>query len=80
MIYIDDYFFKIVPDVAGNPRLYKVYRKDDRSKVIAYAVFHNKQHWTYHASKDEDLPYTEQLKILAACDALVEKMYFYNWD
>ncbi len=80
MVYIEDYIFWIIPDIAENPRTYKIYRADDRTKIIAYAVFDKKQYWTYKVSRHQHLPYTEQLKILAACDIFLEKMYFYNWD
>ncbi len=80
MMTTDEYIFWVVPDLAEKPKTYKIYRATDRTQAIAIAVFENKDYDVFEITRDVSLTYTERLKILAACDLFLQKMYFYNWD
>lgn len=80
MIKTDEYIFGVVPDLAGKPKTYKIYRANDLTEAIAVVVFENKDYDIFEVPKQKPLTSTEQLKILEACDLFLQKMYFYKWD
>ncbi len=73
----NEYIFWIIPNLAEKPRSYLIYRANDRSKPVAYVVFENKE---YQVSGETDLTFTEQLKILEACDIFLKQRYFSESD
>ena len=80
MMRTDEYIFWIVPSLPEKPRTYLIYRASDEKTAIAIAVFENKDYDIVEIPRKEPLTFTEQLKILEACDLFLQKMYFYKWD
>lgn len=80
MVYIEEYIFWVIPDLAEKPRTYLIYRLKDRTKPIAYVEYDNKRYDFFEISGNDPLQSSERLKIIEACDTFLQQMYFYNWD
>ena len=80
MMKTDEYIFWVVPELPENPKRYLIYRATDQKKIIAVLQFKDKDYDVFEVPGEKSLTYTEQLKILEACDLFLQKMYFYNWD
>lgn len=75
-----EYVFRVIPDLADKPRTYLIYRSNERESAIACAVFENGDYNVFEIAREKSLTFTEQLKILEACDIFLKRMYYYNWD
>ncbi len=80
MIKTEEYIFWVIPHLAENPRAYWIYRVGNETKAIAKVIFENKEYDVFEVPSKTRLTYTEKLKILEACDLLLQKLYFYNWN
>ena len=80
MVYIEDYIFWVIPDLAEKPRTYLIYRLSDRTKVIAYVEYDNKRYDFLEIAGNDPISPFERSKIIKACDIFLQQIYFYNWE